>query len=83
VVGGCDLGGEALVDQVALAKEGQLSPSAGDRAEPSVTWQRAHQALRLAAAGEFAAVQDVDGVLGDRNAGAQGYLTQNMVSPVR
>ena len=57
------------MDPVALAKEGQLSPSAGDRAEPSVTWQRAHQALRLAAAGEFAAVQDVDGVLGDRNAG--------------
>ena len=56
-VGGSDVGVEALVNPVALAEEIHLAPSAGDRTELGVAWQRAHQRLRLGAARQLAALQ--------------------------
>ena len=68
LVGGSYVRVEALVNPVAFAKEVHLAPSAGDRTEPGMAWQCSQQGLRLGTTRRFAALQHIDGLLGDRNA---------------
>ena len=68
MIGGNDDVVNALVNPVALTQEIHLSPATRDQAEFRVTWQGAHQRLRLRSARQLAALQDLDGVWGCRHA---------------
>ncbi|WP_406238536.1 hypothetical protein [Nocardia sp. NBC_01009] len=68
MVGGRDCVVKTLVNPMTLAQDAPLPPSAGGRNELGVAWHLTHQPLRLGAARQLAALQDIYGVLSDCHA---------------